>query len=90
MRDLDGGGGDGHRALADRGFEAHPLGDDESRLHDVLERLAHHAGIAPETMARLDLAQHLRLAENEAVKRGGDGKKMLERFLALERIELFR
>ena len=90
MRDLDGGGGDGHRALADRGLEAHPLGDGEGRLHDALERLAHHAGIAPETVARLDLAQYLGLAEDEAVKRGGDGKKVLERFLALERIELIR
>ena len=75
-RELDAGGGDRDRARADRGFRAHALGDGEGGLEQAIEQRAGRARLLRRAVGVLELAEDLRLAEDQRVEPGGDGERV--------------
>ena len=82
------GGGDGHRPFADGGFAPHPLGGAVGGLQEGLEAASGHARVAGHAVAGLDLAQDLRLADDQAVERRRHGKDVADGVLAAQDIGL--
>ena len=82
------GGGDGDRSLADGGLAAHPLGGTVGGLDQRLQPAAGHPGIGGHAVTGLDLAQHLRLADDQAVEGGGDPEHLAHRVGVGKRVGL--
>ena len=59
-------GGDGNGAFADAGFRTDPLCRDIGRLEQTFQNAVRHPALARHAVARLDLTQNLRLADDEA------------------------
>src|ERR1700760_1734052 len=66
----DGGYGDG--GVADLGLGAHPLGDHEGTLQDLIQMTADGSSGTGRKVAALHLAQNLRLSNDHGVKTAGD------------------
>ena len=80
-RDLDRGRGDRDRALTDRRFRPDPLGRRIGGLEPPVEQGTDHVVFGGAAVAFLDLAQHLRLADDQAVEGGGYGEQLPQRIV---------
>ena len=74
--ELDGGGADAHRALADGGLGAHALADFERVPEEAVEDDARAAAVAGLLVGGLHLGDDLRLADDHRVEARGDAEEM--------------
>ena len=88
LGELDGGVADRHRALGEARFMAHALSDGERGVEESMGYGAREVEIVCREIGGLDLAEDLRLSDDERIEAGGDAKKMARRLDAAMAVEV--
>ena len=86
-REPDSRGGDRDRVRADRGLRPHPLGHREGGLEQPVQQRAGRACLLRGAVRVLELAEDLRLAEDQRVEPGGDGERVAHRVRSLDAVQ---